>query len=267
MKLFRIKADGPVNFLWVYKVKILSLLFMALFTFTAIFANFDGKKFLAADSTPINAHYFLNELIPPLQQGLSVHNIHRGETLYRLSREYFVSLQELIAINKISNTAEIMVGQKILIPGIVPARGFVTQKPLYAPLSNQVEKSINLITPVQGFISSGFGPRWGRMHYGLDLAAPFGAKVKAAASGQVIFAGWNGSYGLFIELNHGNIKTLYAHLSRILVKKGNIVRQGQVIGLVGATGRAFGSHLHFEVESHGKKVNPFSYLTQLRERM
>ncbi len=119
---------------------------------------------------------------------------------------------------------------------------------------------LHLARPVRGLISSRYGWRWGRMHYGLDLAAPLGAPVWAVASGRVLFAGWLGSYGYYIKLQHHDFCSGYGHLSRILVRPGQWVGRGTVIGRVGATGRAFGNHLHFELEKQGQKVNPQTYL-------
>lgn len=126
--------------------------------------------------------------------------------------------------------------------------------------SSRSARSINLVRPVSGRITSRFGRRWGRMHYGIDLAAPIGAPIRAAASGKVIFTGWNGGYGWFIKLNHGTYKTNYGHLSKIVAANGSYVQKGDLIGLVGATGRAYGSHLHFELEINGKKVDPLLHL-------
>jgi murein DD-endopeptidase MepM/ murein hydrolase activator NlpD len=115
--------------------------------------------------------------------------------------------------------------------------------------------------PVRGSISSRYGWRWGRMHHGLDLAAPRGTPVWAVADGRVAFAGWRGSYGFFIQLQHLEMISGYGHLSRILVKPGQWVRRGQTIGRVGSSGRAYGNHLHFELEQQGRKVNPQKFLT------
>ena len=120
--------------------------------------------------------------------------------------------------------------------------------------------SVSIIRPVWGKLTSRFGRRWGRMHSGIDLAAPLGASVRAAASGRVAFTGWNGGYGRFIKINHGKYRTNYGHLSKIMVSNGSYVRKGDLIGLVGATGRAYGSHLHFELEIGGNKVDPNLYL-------
>jgi murein DD-endopeptidase MepM/ murein hydrolase activator NlpD len=95
--------------------------------------------------------------------------------------------------------------------------------------------------------------RW-KMHNGWDFAAPAGTPVMAAASGKVTQAGWVGAYGKAIYIDHGKIETRYAHLSAILVKKAQLVKQAQVIGKVGSTGRSTGNHLHYERRGPGGRV-------------
>jgi murein DD-endopeptidase MepM/ murein hydrolase activator NlpD len=121
--------------------------------------------------------------------------------------------------------------------------------------------------PVSGTITSPFGyrrnPFGGGMefHQGLDIAAPMGTTVTAAASGTVLSAGWYGGYGNFILIdNHGGLATGYAHLSQIFVSVGQDVQKGQAIGAVGSTGASTGPHLHFEVRINGKPVDPAQYL-------
>ena len=118
------------------------------------------------------------------------------------------------------------------------------------------------IYPVSNYtLTSRFGMRWGRMHNGIDLAAPTGTKVRASDGGTVIFAGYNGELGYCVEIDHGgNITTVYGHNSKIHVSVGDKVYQGQHIADVGNTGRSTGSHLHFEVRVLGVAKNPFNYL-------
>ena len=119
------------------------------------------------------------------------------------------------------------------------------------------------IWPARGAFTSGFGLRRHpifrirRMHTGVDIAAPRGAPVQAAADGRVIYTGWFGGYGKIVILDHGGgVSTLYAHLSQILTEEGRAVRQGQVIGRVGSTGYSTGPHVHFEVRVNGRPIDP-----------
>lgn len=121
------------------------------------------------------------------------------------------------------------------------------------------------IMPAKGVLTSGYGPRWGRMHRGIDIAAPVGTTVVASAPGVIKFAGWNrGGYGKLVEVRHpdGSI-TRYAHNNRITSKVGQYVRQGEKIAEMGSTGRSTGSHTHFEIRPAGKgAVNPMKYLNR-----
>ncbi|HHT48971.1 MAG TPA: peptidoglycan DD-metalloendopeptidase family protein [Firmicutes bacterium] len=119
----------------------------------------------------------------------------------------------------------------------------------------------------KGRISSLFGERVHpilkekRFHNGLDIAVPSGTDVFAVDRGKVLISGWNGGYGYYIALDHGNgISTAYAHNSRLLVKEGEMVAQGQVIAKSGSTGLSTGPHLHFEVRIDGAPVDPVTYL-------
>ena len=123
--------------------------------------------------------------------------------------------------------------------------------------------------PFQGRITSTFGHRENpfdgsnvETHKGLDIAGPFGSPVKAMAEGKVEFAGLRGGFGNCIMLKHANgIETLYGHLSKILVKVGDNIDIGQIIGKIGSTGRSTGPHLHYEIHKNGQKINPQSFLT------
>ncbi|ADC89793.1 Peptidase M23 [Thermocrinis albus DSM 14484] len=121
------------------------------------------------------------------------------------------------------------------------------------------------IWPVVGIITSDYGWRTiggsREFHTGVDISAPYGAPVSVSADGRVIFAGWLKGYGKTVIVYHGyGFVTLYAHLSSILVDYGERVVKGQVIGKVGSTGRAFGTHLHYEVLKYGIRQNPIAYL-------
>ena len=115
--------------------------------------------------------------------------------------------------------------------------------------------------PTRGSISSRYGSRWGRMHWGLDIACKTGTPIQSADGGTVKSAAYNGAYGYMIEINHGNgYVTRYAHCSKMYVKRGDKVYKGETIGAVGSTGRSTGPHLHFEVLKNGVHQNPVKYL-------
>jgi murein DD-endopeptidase MepM/ murein hydrolase activator NlpD len=118
-----------------------------------------------------------------------------------------------------------------------------------------------MVWPVNGFVASPFGPRWGRMHEGLDLAVPAGTPIVAAAGGVVIHAGWMGGYGNQVVIQHGGgLTTSYAHQSQVASNVGQAVSQGQVIGYVGCTGTCYGDHTHFETRVNGVAEDPMRYL-------
>ena len=118
----------------------------------------------------------------------------------------------------------------------------------------------HFVWPVHGWLSQGYR----NDHRAIDIAAPIGTLVTAADRGVVLRAGWNNQgYGLFVIIDHNiDYLTLYAHLSEILVKEGQVVGQGQLIGKVGSTGNSTGPHLHFEIRDFGRRVNPLSLLAR-----
>jgi murein DD-endopeptidase MepM/ murein hydrolase activator NlpD len=133
----------------------------------------------------------------------------------------------------------------------------------YAALRRPPARSpISLRRPVRAQLGDRFGPRDNRFHTGIDFTAPSGANVRAAASGRVVQAGWDsGGYGYLVTLWHGDgVRTMYAHLSAVLVHRGQRIAAGARLGRVGATGHAFGPHLHFEVRVRGAAVDPLPAL-------
>jgi len=115
--------------------------------------------------------------------------------------------------------------------------------------------------PTTGRFESPFGPRWGRMHEGIDISDERGTPIQAALAGTVIFAGTEAGYGNLVRIDHGNgVETRYAHLSAFRVAVGQFVNPGDVVGLMGATGSATGVHLHFEVRVDGVAYDPLTAL-------
>lgn len=123
------------------------------------------------------------------------------------------------------------------------------------------------LAPAVGVLTAGFGlradPFTGRQefHMGIDISAPKGARIVAPANGTVVRVGWESGYGRVVEVAHGfGVRTLYAHLDAPRVVEGQRVRRGDLVGLVGSTGRSTGPHLHYEVQVGGKPVNPLDYV-------
>jgi murein DD-endopeptidase MepM/ murein hydrolase activator NlpD len=134
--------------------------------------------------------------------------------------------------------------------------------PVYVATTSRGSGSVSgLSWPLSGSITSYYGYRHGGFHSGIDIDGVTGQPYSAAAAGTVTMAGWDGSYGYCIIIDHGNgVATRYGHSSKLLVHVGQTVSKGQTIGLVGSTGNSTGSHLHFEVIINGSTVNPLSYL-------
>ena len=127
--------------------------------------------------------------------------------------------------------------------------------------SGKVSLGITLARPISGTITSRFGRRSSGNHTGLDIAAPYGTKIKAAASGTITFSGYKGLLGNLIVISHGNgVQTYYAHCSALYGKVGQSVKQGEVIAAVGSTGNSTGNHLHLEVRVNGVAYNPQNYV-------
>ncbi|HEV2753969.1 MAG TPA: peptidoglycan DD-metalloendopeptidase family protein [Solirubrobacteraceae bacterium] len=119
----------------------------------------------------------------------------------------------------------------------------------------------DLIWPVNGAFTSPFGQRWGRLHAGIDIAAPTGTPIRAADSGKVVLMAPTGGYGNYTCVAHGgSLSTCYAHQSSFATSVGANVRKGQVIGRVGNTGNSTGAHLHFETRVNGTPRDPMGYL-------
>jgi murein DD-endopeptidase MepM/ murein hydrolase activator NlpD len=222
----------------------------------------------------------LNEITDPdlilVDQELKVsypaeiqHTLVRGETLAALALMYGVELEDILQVNEVDNFYAMPVGMVITIPNpqkIPPPAPVVT---VAARSGSTVLSSGSRIAsapafswPLRGTITSRYGVlRSSGYHLGLDIAAPTGTPIKAAAAGVVTCAARLGGYGLMVTIDHGGgWSTLYGHASSLLVTQGQEVARGQEIARVGMTGNATGPHVHFEVIYNGKKLNPQTYL-------
>lgn len=214
------------------------------------------------------------QLKVPQGDGIYV-TLRSGESISHLASRYGVKADLIQQANRISDPTALKKGQQLFIPGVEPKevtrnkevsresrreRGDFKQasRGLMGDLGRAVGKTF--IWPTAGRISSYFGARGGRTHAGVDIPRPKGSAIHAARAGTVISAGWNGDYGKCVDISHGaGVVTRYAHCSKITVKPGEKVEKGELIGLVGDTGRATGPHLHYEVRVNGRPVNPSKF--------
>lgn len=143
---------------------------------------------------------------------------------------------------------------------LVPTKDTIIQQGTKNPISAGVTF---LMRPSRGSISSGYGSRWGGTHHGIDIVGNTGDPIKSALGGVVKETAYSNVYGNMIILSHGNgIETVYGHCSKVIVKSGETIKKGDVIGKIGSTGRSTGPHLHFELRVNGKAIDPSKYIKQ-----
>jgi murein DD-endopeptidase MepM/ murein hydrolase activator NlpD len=204
-----------------------------------------------------------------------------GDTLLKIAERYGLTLSELLHLNPGLETARLVVGSQVRVAqsGPVRTRSLLAVKPLTSggvswpelprfggdsrPGFRDQVSGGNWIWPTKGVFTSGYGWRWGRMHKGIDVANNVGTPIVAAREGTVSFSGWqDGGYGYLVEISHPDgSKSLYGHNSRLLVRQGDRVQQGQPISEMGSTGRSTGPHLHFEIHAPGRGAsNPLEFL-------
>lgn len=212
------------------------------------------------------------------------HEVEPGENLYRIGLRYGVPSAVLVKANRIDDVHGVRVGTRLWIPrtgenrarvaGNAPGSAIggggkrgkarpatVSEARRLARLDARRGSSLSFSWPLQGKLTSRFGRRGGRPHDGLDVAAKSGTPIRAAESGRVIHSGRLGDYGRAVIVKHaGNYRSVYAHASKTLVRKGQFVEKGQRIALVGNTGRSSGPHLHFEIRRRESARDPMLYL-------
>lgn len=194
------------------------------------------------------------------------YTVKSGDTLTKIATRYGADAEKILAANHLESANDIVVGETLLVPGGQPPA--VAQAPARtAPLSS-------ITKPAAPRGSSGGSGTWvwpsdwrvitqyfGWKHTGVDIDGDFNTLNYAAADGVVIYSGWRNGYGNTVEVDHGNgIVTRYAHASKNLVSKGDVVVAGQAVAQTGTTGNSTGTHLHFEVIKNGKFQNPLDYI-------
>lgn len=181
--------------------------------------------------------------------------VRRGDSLSSIAAAHGLSVLDLIDANDLASQT-LSPGQALFLPGARMS-------------STELKKALGTLIewPVRGRISSNFGYRSNpftgvrQFHNGLDIVAPEDSPVKAAMDGRVAETGYSAVFGNFVILSHtGSYQTLYAHLSAIRVRQGQILSQGSVVGLLGSTGYSTGAHLHFGLFAGGKAIDPLSML-------
>lgn len=203
--------------------------------------------------------------IPPVT-GV-VHKVQSGETIYTIAKKYNTSAQAIV--NFIFNdftdpdTFGLTAGQTLYVPGgvIEPEQPkYNNMAPTYAQVQSGVRGNGNFIWPTNGVITQ--YPIWYHMAY--DIANPSQPPILAADGGTVTFAGCIPTgYGCHVVVDHGNgYSTLYGHMSQILVSAGQVVTQGQQLGVMGSTGRSTGTHLHFEIRQGSVLLNPADFFNK-----
>ena len=189
------------------------------------------------------------------------YRVRRGDCLSRIAQKAGVRVKTLAKANRIKINAMLKYKAYLFIP---VSESYLNKK---AEKITFNLKCGDFMWPLYGRITSSFGLRqWGwrkKFHKGIDIAAPPGTKVVSVRKGEVTFAGRKGYYGYVVIIKHSKkFETRYAHLRKVIVKKGEEVEQGQIIGLVGKTGRSTGYHLHFEIRINNYPVDPKDYLPE-----
>ena len=198
------------------------------------------------------------------------HVVKSGENLFRIGKAYDVSYQELARINGIGDSHQIRAGEKLFIPGATRQLPVEIITPVEAKverpsLPDKREKGrYGFIWPVNGSVTSRFGPRGSNFHDGVDIAAAEGSPIRAVERGEVIYSDQLRGYGKLIIIRHaGGFASVYSHNRKNLVQAGQKVTQGEVIAEVGSTGRVTSSHLHFEIRKENVAQDPLHYLPPL----
>lgn len=184
------------------------------------------------------------------------HTWQSGDTLEQISTRYSSSSLVIQRTNHIYDPLDLSTGMRIFIP---TSKKNPTKEVPRFNTTNQDRYSF--IWPAAGTISSGFGLRHGKMHEGIDITRDKGLNIMAVGNGIVEYSGPKSGYGKTIIINHGKgFKTLYAHNSRLYVKKSMKIKTGTIIAQMGSSGKVTGPHLHFEIKLNGKAKNPLRFL-------
>ena len=180
-----------------------------------------------------------------------LYRVSPGESVGSIARKFDLEIETIMKDNNIKDASNLKIDQKLILRGAKPE------------FSYQDRLDQKFMYPINTRITSYYGPRWGRMHEGIDFAAPMGSPIRAVSSGRVVYSGWATGYGYVVIVQHQRgLRTLYAHNSKLLVREGESVGKGEVISRSGNTGNSTGPHLHFEVQVNGRPENPLDYINK-----
>jgi LysM repeat protein len=191
----------------------------------------------------------------------AIHIVKRGESLSVIAHRYRVTVPALVTANHLRGAATpIRAGQRLIVPApaaVAASRGAPEPLPNVAHGMPSLERAVRFEWPVEGVVTSPFGPRRSGWHRGIDIQAEMGTPVRASAAGIVVASGYEDRYGFVVKIEHSpGIMTIYAHTLQNLVEAGEEVQAGQVIGQVGRSGLASNYHLHFEIRHAGAAYDP-----------
>jgi murein DD-endopeptidase MepM/ murein hydrolase activator NlpD len=197
-------------------------------------------------------------------KGALRHTVAPGDSLYRIGLAYGVDYRELARVNDLGDPDRLEVGQTLLIPDASRALPVEVITPVARSdrRPRALPSGLRFLWPLEvGRVTSRFGPRRDVHHDGIDISAPHGTPVRAAAAGRVLYSDRLRGYGNIVILDHGDgFATVYAHNTRNQVSAGERIGVGQVIASVGETGQTSGPHLHFEVREDNVARDPLAYL-------
>ncbi|MEC9490085.1 MAG: LysM peptidoglycan-binding domain-containing M23 family metallopeptidase [Halanaerobiales bacterium] len=180
-----------------------------------------------------------------------IYRVSPGESVASIARKFDLKTETIMKDNNIEDASSLKIDQKLILRGAKPE------------FSYQDRLDQKFMYPINTRITSYYGPRWGRVHEGIDFAAPMGSPIRAVSSGRVVYSGWATGYGYVVIIEHQRgLRTLYAHNSKLLVREGESVGKGEVISRSGNTGNSTGPHLHFEVQVNGRPENPLDYINR-----
>lgn len=234
--------------------------------------NLSLNSILWANNLSANSRLSVGQKITILPVDGVLHRVRKGDTIGHIAALYNADIDQILAFNNLPPNGSISISDSLIIPnGIMKAPAQrqaspsllgrlkqILTPPVKKLLPEHISSTLRFLWPTTASrITQYFSWR----HTGVDIAGPPSNKIVAAASGVVIISGWQNGYGRTIMIDHGNgYRTRYGHASKLLVSAGQQVSRGEVIAMVGSTGRSTGPHLHFEILRNGSRINPLQYI-------